>query len=64
MRAPSPPLLGKGSAWVGRTEDVKLEVTRQMLFALLNIDFDYFHSRHSAGLFNALPILALDDTAF
>ncbi|MCA7978088.1 hypothetical protein LGM57_17320 [Burkholderia cepacia] len=43
---------------------MKLEVTRQMLFALLNIDFDYCHSGHAAWIFNGFPILALDDTAF
>ncbi|OUE41729.1 hypothetical protein BZY94_23960 [Burkholderia territorii] len=48
----------------GGMEDVKLEVARQMLFALLNIDFDYCHSGRAAGIFNAPTILALDDTAF
>ncbi|WP_334034889.1 hypothetical protein [Burkholderia cepacia] len=51
-------------ARVGGMENVKLEVARQMLFALLNIDFDYCHSGRTAGIFNAPAILALDDTAF
>ncbi|WP_175861766.1 hypothetical protein [Burkholderia cepacia] len=51
-------------ARVGGMENVKLEVARQMLFALLNIDFDYCHSGHAAGIFNGFPILTLDDTAF
>ncbi|WP_334011001.1 hypothetical protein [Burkholderia cepacia] len=57
---------GERRAWRGSDgmEDVKLEVARQMLFALLNIDFDYFHSGHAAWIFNGFPILALDDTAF
>ncbi|MCA7931384.1 hypothetical protein LGM45_20280 [Burkholderia cepacia] len=61
-----PPLLGERRAWRGSggMEDVKLEVARQMLFALLNIDFDYFHSGHAAWIFNGFPILSLDDTAF
>ncbi|WP_217444957.1 hypothetical protein [Burkholderia cepacia] len=62
---PGPSLLAKGSVWRGSDgmEDVKLEVARQMLFALLNIDFDYCHSGRATGIFNASPILALDDTA-
>ncbi|WP_185735189.1 hypothetical protein [Burkholderia cepacia] len=51
-------------ARVGGVENVKLEVARQMLFALLNIDFDYCHSGRAAGIFNAPTILALDDTIF
>ncbi|WP_166742392.1 hypothetical protein, partial [Burkholderia cepacia] len=55
-----------GKACVARVdgmENVKLEVARQMLFALLNIDFDYCHSGRAAGIFSGFPILALDDTA-
>ncbi|WP_334005997.1 hypothetical protein [Burkholderia cepacia] len=61
-----PTVTGERRAWRGSggMEDVKLEVTRQMLFALLNIDFDYCHSGRAAGIFNAPTILALDDTAF
>ncbi|UIY61988.1 hypothetical protein [Burkholderia cepacia] len=51
-------------ARVGGMGDVKLEVARQMLFALLNIDFDYCHSGRTTGIFSGFPILALDDTAF
>ncbi|WP_166742107.1 hypothetical protein [Burkholderia cepacia] len=50
-------------ARVDGMENVKLEVARQMLFALLNIDFDYCHSGRAAGIFSGFPILALDDTA-
>ncbi|MBY4801316.1 hypothetical protein [Burkholderia cepacia] len=61
-----PVVTGERRAWRGSggMEDVKLEVTRQVLFALLNIDFDYCHSGRTTGIFSGFPILALDDTAF
>ncbi|MGK8198312.1 hypothetical protein [Burkholderia cepacia] len=61
-----PVVTGERRAWRGSDgmEDVKLEVARQMLFALLNIDFDYCHSGRAAEIFNTSPILAIDDAAF